>query len=133
MRHRHSGRKLNRNSSHRKAMFRNMTASLVEHELIKTTLPKAKELRSYAEPLITLAKQDSVANRRLAFSRLRDPKAVGKLFAELGPRYESRPGGYLRILKCGYRAGDNAPMAYVELVDRPVQQAEVSVEDNSAE
>ncbi len=133
MRHRHSGRKLNRNSSHRKAMFRNMTASLVEHELIKTTLPKAKELRSYAEPLITLAKQDSVANRRLAFSRLRDPKAVGKLFAELGPRYESRPGGYLRILKCGYRAGDNAPMAYVELVDRPVQQAEAEVESNNAE
>lgn len=133
MRHRHSGRKLNRNSSHRKAMFRNMTASLVEHELIKTTLPKAKELRSYAEPLITLAKQDSVANRRLAFSRLRDPKAVGKLFAELGPRYESRPGGYLRILKCGYRAGDNAPMAYVELVDRPVQQQEAEVGEGSAE
>jgi len=133
MRHRHSGRKLNRNSSHRKAMFRNMTASLVEHELIKTTLPKAKELRSYAEPLITLAKQDSVANRRLVFSRLGDPKAVGKLFVELGPRYESRPGGYLRILKCGYRAGDNAPMAYVELVDRPNQQAQVEAEDTSAE
>jgi large subunit ribosomal protein L17 len=120
MRHRHSGRQLNRNSSHRKAMFRNMTASLVKHELIKTTLPKAKELRSYAEPIITLAKEDSVANRRLAFNRLRDKEVVGKLFSEIGPRYESRPGGYLRILKCGYRAGDNAPMAYVELVDRPV-------------
>jgi large subunit ribosomal protein L17 len=101
-------------------MFRNMTASLVKHELIKTTLPKAKELRSYAEPIITLAKQDSVANRRLAFDRLRDKEVVGKLFSEIGPRYESRPGGYLRILKCGFRAGDNAPMAYVELVDRPV-------------
>ena len=119
MRHRHSGRQLNRNSSHRKAMFRNMTMSLVEHELIKTTLPKAKELRSYAEPLITLAKEDSVANRRLAFDRVRNKAAVGKLFNELGPRYEARPGGYIRILKCGYRAGDKAPMAYVELVDRP--------------
>ena len=119
MRHRHSGRQLNRNSSHRKAMFRNMTVSLVEHELIKTTLPKAKELRSYAEPLITLAKEDSVANRRLAFDRVRNKAAVGKLFNELGPRYEARPGGYIRILKCGYRAGDKAPMAYVELVDRP--------------
>jgi len=119
MRHRHSGRQLNRNSSHRKAMFRNMTASLVEHELIKTTLPKAKELRGYAEPLITLSKNDSVANRRLAFDRLRDKAAVGKLFNELGPRYQERPGGYIRILKCGLRAGDKAPMAYVELVDRP--------------
>ncbi len=119
MRHRHSGRQLNRNSSHRKAMFRNMTASLVEHELIKTTLPKAKELRGYAEPLITLSKNDSVANRRLAFDRLRDKAAVGKLFGELGPRYQERPGGYIRILKCGLRAGDKAPMAYVELVDRP--------------
>jgi large subunit ribosomal protein L17 len=118
MRHRQSGRQLNRNSAHRKAMFRNMTASLVEHELIKTTLPKAKELRGYAEPLITLAKRDSVANRRLAFNRLRSKGAVGKLFAELGPRYQARPGGYIRILKCGYRAGDKAPMAYVELVDR---------------
>lgn len=121
MRHRHSGRQLNRNSSHRKAMFQNMVISLVEHELIKTTLPKAKELRRYAEPLITLSKSDSVANRRLAFDRLRNKAAVGKLFAELGPRYEGRPGGYLRIMKCGYRAGDNAPMAYVELVDRPVE------------
>jgi large subunit ribosomal protein L17 len=119
MRHRHSGRQLNRNSSHRKAMFRNMTASLVEHELIKTTLPKAKELRGYAEPLITLSKSDSVANRRLAFDRLRDKAAVGKLFNELGPRYEARPGGYIRILKCGLRSGDKAQMAYVELVDRP--------------
>ncbi|MGB0323564.1 MAG: 50S ribosomal protein L17, partial [Luminiphilus sp.] len=98
----------------------NMTASLVKHELIKTTLPKAKELRSYAEPIITLAKEDSVANRRLAFNRLRDKEVVGKLFSEIGPRYQARPGGYLRILKCGFRAGDNAPMAYVELVDRPV-------------
>jgi len=119
MRHRHSGRQLNRNSSHRKAMFRNMTASLVEHELIKTTLPKAKELRGYAEPLITLSKNDSVANRRLAFDRLRDKAAVGKLFNELGPRYQARPGGYIRILKCGLRTGDKAQMAYVELVDRP--------------
>lgn len=119
MRHRHSGRQLNRNSSHRKAMFRNMAVSLVEHELIKTTLPKAKELRSYAEPLITLAKRDSVENRRLAFDRTRSKSAVGKLFSELGPRYQARPGGYVRILKCGYRAGDKAPMAYVELVDRP--------------
>ena len=119
MRHRKSGRKLNRTSSHREAMFRNMAASLIKHELIKTTLPKAKELRRVAEPLITLAKNDGVANRRLAFSRLRDDVAVGKLFIELGPRYRERPGGYLRILKCGFRAGDNAPMAYVELVDRP--------------
>ena len=119
MRHRHSGRKLNRNSAHRKAMFRNMTASLVEHEVIKTTVAKAKELRTVAEPLITLAKTDSVANRRLAFSRLRSKEAVGKLFDDLGPRYQARPGGYLRILKCGVRAGDKAPMAYVELVDRP--------------
>jgi len=119
MRHRHSGRQLNRNSSHRKAMFRNMAVSLVEHEVIKTTLAKAKELRGVAEPLITLAKNDSVANRRLAFSRVRDKSAVGKLFSELGPRYAQRPGGYIRILKCGYRAGDKAPMAFVELVDRP--------------
>jgi len=119
MRHRKSGRKLNRNSSHRRAMFKNMTASLIEHELIKTTLPKAKELRRVAEPLITMAKEDTVAKRRLAFARLRDKAAVGKLFSEIGPRYRQRPGGYLRILKCGYRAGDKAPMAYVELVDRP--------------
>ncbi len=124
MRHRKSGRKFNRNSTHRKAMFKNMAASLVEHELIKTTLPKAKELRRVAEPLITLAKVDSVANRRLAFARLRDRDTVTKLFNELGPRYQDRPGGYLRILKCGNRAGDNAPMAYVELVDRPVAAAE---------
>ena len=126
MRHRKSGRQLNRNSSHRKAMFKNMAVSLFEHELIKTTLPKAKELRSVAEPLITLAKTDSVANRRLAFSRTRSDAIVGKLFNELGPRYANRPGGYIRILKCGFRTGDNAPMAYVELVDRPVAAEEVS-------
>jgi large subunit ribosomal protein L17 len=120
MRHRKSGRQLNRNSSHRQAMFRNMAGSLVKHELIKTTLPKAKELRRVIEPLITLAKQDSVSNRRLAFARTGDKEVVGKLFTDLGPRYESRPGGYIRILKCGFRTGDKAPMAYVELVDRPV-------------
>ena len=119
MRHQKSGRKFSRTSSHRDAMFQNMTVSLIKHELIRTTLPKAKELRRVAEPMITLGKVDGVANRRLAFSRLRDKQAVGKLFVELGPRYASRPGGYLRILKCGFRAGDNAPMAYVELVDRP--------------
>ena len=119
MRHRNSGRKLNRNSSHRKAMFRNMTISLVEHEKIRTTLPKAKELRGFAEPLITLAKKDNLSNRRLAFDRIRSKSAVGKLFGELGPRYQSRPGGYIRILKCGFRSGDNAPMAIVELLDRP--------------
>lgn len=124
MRHRHSGRHFSRTASHRKAMFQNMTVSLVEHELIKTTLPKAKELRRYAEPLITLAKEDSLANRRLAFDRLRDKDAVGKLFSELGPRYQARPGGYLRILKCGLRAGDAAPMAYVELVDRAVGEGD---------
>ena len=124
MRHRKSGRQLNRNSSHRKAMFKNMAASLFENELIKTTLPKAKELRKVAEPLITLSKQDTVANRRLAFSRLRQKDVVKKLFEELGTRYQDRPGGYLRILKCGFRSGDNAPMAYVELVDRPVQEME---------
>jgi large subunit ribosomal protein L17 len=119
MRHLKSGRKFNRTSSHRQAMFRNMSASLIKHELIRTTLPKAKELRRVAEPLITLGKIDGVANRRLAFSRLRDKEAVGKLFSEIGPRYSTRPGGYLRIIKCGFRDGDNAPMAYVELVDRP--------------
>ena len=122
MRHRYSGRKLNKTGTHKRAMFRNMTASLVEHELIKTTLPKAKELRSFAEPFITLAKEDSVANRRLAFDRLRNKAAVGKLFSDLGPRYQERPGGYMRILKCGYRTGDKAPMAYVELVDRPAPE-----------
>lgn len=120
MRHRKSGRKLNRNSSHRKAMFKNMSASLIEHEVIKTTVAKAKELRSVAEPLITLAKEDSVHNRRLAFARLGSKVAVGKLFTDLGTRYQGRPGGYIRILKCGYRPGDNAPMAIVELVDRPI-------------
>jgi large subunit ribosomal protein L17 len=123
MRHQKSGRKLNRTSSHREAMFRNMASSLLKHELIRTTLPKAKELRRVAEPLITLSKTDGVANRRLAFSRLRDKEAVGKLFVELGPRYKERPGGYLRILKCGFRPGDNAPMAYVELVGRPQVEA----------
>jgi len=119
MRHLKSGRKLNRDSAHRKAMFRNMASSLFANEIIKTTVPKAKELRRVAEPLITLAKEDSVAHRRLAFDRLRDRDVVTKLFNELGPRYAERPGGYLRILKCGFRAGDSAPMAYVELVDRP--------------
>ena len=119
MRHHKSGRKLNRNSSHRKAMFSNMTNSLFDHEIIKTTLPKAKELRRVAEPLITLAKSDSVANRRSAFSSLRDKEMVGKLFNELAPRYKDRPGGYTRIMKCGFRSGDSAPMAYIELVDRP--------------
>ncbi|MBK8068739.1 MAG: 50S ribosomal protein L17 [Rhodanobacteraceae bacterium] len=129
MRHRNSGRAFARTSSHRQAMFRNMTNALFQHELIKTTLPKAKELRKFAEPLLTLAKVEGVSNRRLAFSRLRDKAIVGKLFVELGPRYRSRPGGYLRILKCGFRAGDNAPMAYVELVDRPQKAAaEAAVE-----
>jgi large subunit ribosomal protein L17 len=132
MRHRQSGRQLNRNSSHRQAMFRNMTSSLVEHEIIKTTLAKAKELRSYAEPLITLAKEDSVANRRLAFSRVQDKATVGKLFTELGPRYQERPGGYLRVIKCGLRPGDKAPMAYVELVDRPAADFDDYDDDTDA-
>lgn len=133
MRHRNSGRQLNRNSSHRQAMFKNMASSLVKHEVIKTTLPKAKELRRVIEPLITLAKQDSVANRRLAMARTGDKEVVGKLFSELGPRYESRPGGYIRILKCGFRAGDNAPMAFVELVDRPETEEVVEAEEVTAE
>ena len=119
MRHRLGLRKLNRTSAHREAMLRNMTNSLLRHEVIRTTLPKAKELRRVAEPLITLAKEDNVANRRVAFDRIRDKAAVGKLFSDLGPRYKARAGGYMRILKCGYRPGDKAPMAYVELVDRP--------------
>lgn len=127
MRHGNSNRKLNRTSSHRAAMFRNMTASLLRHEIIKTTLPKAKELRKYAEPLITLGKTATLANRRLAFDRLRDRDIVGKLFGELGPRYLARNGGYLRILKCGFRNGDNAPMALVELVDRPDAATEAVV------
>jgi large subunit ribosomal protein L17 len=122
MRHRKSGRKFNMNSSHRKALFSNMASSLFKHELIKTTLPKAKELRSFAEPLITLSKEDSVAKRRLAFARLQDRETVTKLFNVLGPRYKERAGGYLRIMKCGFRSGDDAPMAYVELVDRPVSE-----------
>lgn len=129
MRHRKSGRQLNRNSAHRKAMFRNMTCSLLRHGLIRTTVPKAKELRRVAEPIITMGKTDSVARRRAAFSRLRDDAAVGVLFNELGPRYRERSGGYLRILKCGYRPGDKAPMAYVELVDRPEPQGEAGAAD----
>ncbi len=130
MRHRKSGRQLNRNSAHRKAMFRNMAGSLFECEVIKTTLPKAKELRRVAEPLITLAKRDSLANRRLAFARIGSKSAVGKLFNELGPRYESRPGGYTRILKCGFRTGDAAPMAFIELVDRPLPDNDDELDDN---
>ena len=128
MRHRNSGRNFSRTTSHREAMFSNMTASLIKHELIKTTLPKAKELRRVAEPLITIGKIDGVANRRLAMSRIKDKEAVGKLFVEIGPRYKARPGGYVRILKCGFRAGDNAPMAYVELVDRPQASAVATAE-----
>lgn len=123
MRHRHSGRKLNRTGAHRKAMLGNLAVALFRYEAIKTTLPKAKELRRVAEPLITLAKQDGVHRRRLAFARLRDKEIVSKLFAELGPRYKERPGGYMRVLKCGFRAGDSAPMAFVELVDRPEGEA----------
>jgi len=123
MRHRHGLRKLNRTSSHRLAMLRNMTNSLLRHEAIKTTLPKAKELRRVVEPMITLGKTPTLANRRLAFNRLRDREMVGKLFDELGPRFANRPGGYLRILKCGFRVGDNAPMAFVELLDRPESAA----------
>ncbi len=122
MRHRKSGRPLGRTSAHRKAMMRNMSASLFRHELIQTTLPKAKELRRVAEPLITMAKEDSVHRRRLAFARLRDQQMVGKLFNELGPRYQDRPGGYIRILKAGFRKGDAAPVAVVELVDRPIPE-----------
>ena len=133
MRHRKSGRQLNRNSSHRKAMFSNMAASLIESEVIKTTLPKAKELRRVVEPLITLAKEDSVANRRLAFSRMRSKSAVGKLFTEFGPRYQDRPGGYTRILKCGFRTGDAAPMAYIELVGRPIIAEELDEDYASAQ
>ena len=128
MRHRNTGRKLNRNGSHRKAMFKNMAASLMEHEVIRTTLPKAKELRGVVEPLIALAKVDSVANRRLAFSRLGDRATVTKLFEDLGPRSKDRPGGYLRILKCGFREGDKAPMAIIELVDRSTEQAPADTE-----
>ncbi|SOD21204.1 50S ribosomal protein L17 [Nitrosomonas ureae] len=133
MRHSNAFRKLNRTSSHRKAMFQNMSNSLLRHEIIKTTLPKAKELRRYVEPMITLGKEPSLANRRLAFNRLRDRDSVTKLFSELGPRYVTRPGGYIRILKFGYRKGDNAPMALVELVDRPIFNAEsksINIDDN---
>ena len=124
MRHRHSGRQLNRNSSHRKAMFKNMAVSLLRHEIIRTTLPKAKELRRVVEPLITRGKTDSVANRRIIFARIRDNEITAKLFTEIGPRYQDRPGGYVRILKCGFRKGDRAPMAYVELIDRPIIEDE---------
>ncbi|MYA16032.1 MAG: 50S ribosomal protein L17 [Gammaproteobacteria bacterium] len=130
MRHRKSGRRLDRTSAHRKAMFANMSVSLFEHEVIKTTVPKAKELRRVAEPLITLAKNDTVANRRLAFSRLRSKAAVGKLFTEIGPRYGDRPGGYTRILKAGYRKGDAAPMAYIELVGRDLADDDEDLEDD---
>jgi len=133
MRHRQSGRQLNRNSSHRKAMFRNMASSLVKHGVIKTTVAKAKELRMVVEPLITLAKIDSVANRRLAFARTQDKEVVGILFNELGPRYQERPGGYTRILKCGFRTGDKAPMAYIELVDRPVTEEVAEEVEESVE
>ena len=128
MRHQKSGRRLNRNSSHRKAMFNNMANSLFDHEIIKTTLPKAKELRRVAEPLITLAKNDSVANRRMAFAKLRDKETVGKLFNLLATRYKDRPGGYTRILRCGFRSGDAAPMAYIELVDRPEEAVAVDAD-----
>ena len=133
MRHRHSGRQLNRNSSHRQAMFRNMASSLVKHGIIKTTVAKAKELRRVVEPLITLAKTDSVANRRLVFARTQDKEVVGILFNELGARYQERPGGYTRILKCGFRTGDKAPMAYIELVDRPVVEDAPEVVEESEE
>ena len=133
MRHRKSGRQLNRNSSHRKAMFRNMACSLIEHEVIRTTLPKAKELRRVAEPLITLAKSDSVANRRLAFARTGSKATVGKLFSDIGPRYVDRPGGYTRILKCGFRQGDAATMVFVELVDRPIPDLDDDDDDNDDE
>ena len=130
MRHRNSGRALSRTSAHRSSMFRNMMVSLFETEIIKTTLPKAKELRRFAEPMITLAKEDSVANRRLAFNRTRSRSAVGKLFTELGPRYNARPGGYTRILKCGFRAGDAAPMAYIELVGRVMRVVDAEPDDD---
>ena len=129
MRHRKSGRQLGRNSSHRKAMFKNMAVSLLRHEIIKTTLPKAKELRRVVEPMITRGKTDSVANRRVIFARTRDNEVTAKLFTEIGPRYQDRPGGYIRILKCGFRKGDNAPMAYVELVDRPIIEDEDDIEE----
>ena len=132
MRHRKSGRHLNRTSAHRKAMYANMAASLIAHEVIKTTVPKAKELRRLAEPLVTLAKEDTVANRRLAFRRLRDKAAVGKLFSELGPRFRERPGGYTRILKAGHRAGDAAPVAYIEFVGRVVEEEEEDFDDDEA-
>jgi large subunit ribosomal protein L17 len=132
MRHNNALRKLNRSSSHRAAMFRNMSNSLLRHEVIKTTLPKAKELRRYVEPVITLSKNPTLSNRRLAFNRLRDRENVTKLFIELGPRYKARPGGYLRILKFGYRKGDNAPMALVELIDRPIEKVTESSQETES-
>jgi len=133
MRHRHSGRQLGRNSSHRQAMFKNMAVSLLRHEIIKTTLPKAKELRRVVEPMITRGKDDTVANRRIIFARTRDDEVTAKLFTEIGPRYQDRPGGYTRILKCGFRAGDKAPMAYVELVDRPIIEEDEEDEEDDIE
>jgi large subunit ribosomal protein L17 len=135
MRHQKSGRKLGRNSPHRTAMFRNLAASLLTHETVRTTLPKAKELRRVVEPLITLGKEDSVAHRRLAFSRLRDAAVVARLFTELGPRFQKRPGGYLRILKMGFRPGDSAPMAIVQLLDKPEQkpEAQAKAEEDMAD
>lgn len=133
MRHRQSGRQLGRNSSHRQAMFKNMAVSLLRHEIIKTTLPKAKELRRVVEPLITRGKEDTVANRRIIFARTRDNEVTAKLFTEIGPRYQDRPGGYVRILKCGFRTGDKAPMAYVELIDRPIIEEEDEDEDDIEE
>lgn len=129
MRHRQSGRQLGRNSSHRQAMFKNMAVSLLRHEIIKTTLPKAKELRRVVEPLITRGKEDTVANRRIIFARTRDNEVTAKLFTEIGPRYQDRPGGYVRILKCGFRTGDKAPMAYVELIDRPIIEEDEDEDD----
>ncbi len=126
MRHKMAGRKLNRDSANRKALLKNLAISLIEHEVIKTTLPKAKELRRFVEPFITVAKNDTVANRRLAFNRIRNKKAVGKLFSELAPRYSERPGGYTRVLKCGHRKGDAAPMAYIEFVERPMLKLDLS-------
>ncbi|MCU7833631.1 MAG: 50S ribosomal protein L17 [gamma proteobacterium symbiont of Taylorina sp.] len=133
MRHRQSGRQLGRNSSHRQAMFKNMAVSLLRHEIIKTTLPKAKELRRVVEPMITRGKVDSVANRRIIFARTRDNEVTAKLFTEIGPRYQDRPGGYIRILKCGFRSGDKAPMAYVELIDRPIIEEDDDEDEDDTE
>ncbi len=133
MRHRQSGRQLGRNSSHRQAMFKNMAVSLLRHEIIRTTLPKAKELRRVVEPMITRGKEDTIANRRIIFARTRDNEVTAKLFTEIGPRYQDRPGGYIRILKCGFRTGDKAPMAYVELIDRPIIEEEDDEDEDDAD